>query len=361
MNKTAISLLISMAALSLGADAAVVYTDNDGSDLAVIGRLGADFNNRTTDDIKGSFDARIGVKGRQKIDNQFSLIGLAQYQVNAAEYANSLRRDSNGNLVERGDNLVARYVWVGIDGNELGKVTFGRVSSGLISMTDVADIFAAASFITGRQASRVDPTAVQIVRQDATIQYSNIFNNIEFSTAYILGNGSSDLDYGYNTLLSYTFDFAEMGRLVPVVAYQQTMADHQEGSIINNDAQKYRFGGAGARYYVGDFIIGALYSSDSVSYADEESSRDDVLESNVTYNINSYFTTRVGYRHLENDGGGDMALRDYLFELQYKLTPFSSIYTTYVIRNGRDGSAGQNTFGHSNDDDIYHLGLRYDF
>ena len=54
---------------------------------------------------------------------QPAVIGMAQYQVNAAEYANNVQKNSS--------DLTARYVWAGIDGGEWGKVTGGRVSSGV--------------------------------------------------------------------------------------------------------------------------------------------------------------------------------------------------------------------------------------
>ncbi|EOD6265798.1 porin, partial [Vibrio parahaemolyticus] len=50
-------------------------------------------------------------------------------------------------------------------------------------------------------------------------------------------------------------------------------------------------------------------------------------------------------------------------EVQYKLTPRSSIYTNYVDRNGSRGySNGQEvSFGGAHaDESYYHLGLRYE-
>ena len=123
---------------------------------------------------------------------------MAQYQVNAAEYANNVQKNSS--------DLTARYVWAGIDGGEWGKVTGGRVSSGLIMFTDIGDVFAASDVSMARQASKVDSTAVQVFRQDGTLQYQNTLGNLDVSLAYILGNGTSDLDYGYNGALRYTFD-----------------------------------------------------------------------------------------------------------------------------------------------------------
>ncbi|MCP3289050.1 hypothetical protein [Aeromonas hydrophila] len=59
-----------------------------------------------------------------------------------------------------------------------------------------------------------------------------------------------------------------------------------------------------------------------------------------------------------------MSLRDTTLELQYKLTPRSSLYSAYVFRGGEDGLTGSTVTsfgGSSNSEDFYHLGLRYEF
>ena len=77
-----------------------------------------------------------------------------------------------------------------------------------------------------------------------TLQYQNTLGNLDLSLAYILGNGTSDLDYGYNGALRYTFDLGNAGKLAPVVAYQQTKAPRAVTADPNAD--EYRFAGIGA-------------------------------------------------------------------------------------------------------------------
>lgn len=131
------------------------------------------------------------------INDKFAVIGFTQYQVNAAEYANNIK-------AENPNDFTARYVWAGLDFAEYGKITAGRVSSGLIMFTDIGDVFASSDVAVARQANFVDSTAVQVFRQDGTVQYQNTIGNLDVSTAYIIGNNTSSLDYGVNAALRYT-------------------------------------------------------------------------------------------------------------------------------------------------------------
>lgn len=337
--------------------AAVIYQADDGSNVDLYGRLGFNISDKKSGNNQGDFDGRIGFTASQTVNDYVSVIGMAQYQVNAAEYANNVQKNSS--------DLTARYVWAGIDAGQYGKLTGGRVSSGLIMFTDIGDVFAASDVAMARQASKMDATAVQVFRQDGTLQYQNSLGNLDFSLGYILGNGTSDLDYGYNAALRYTIDMGAAGRLVPVLAYQQSQAAQSDASMVSEDADQYRFTGVGSRYYLGKLMLGALYARDQVSYrhglADSE---DNVWELTAVYDIDPKWSLRAGYRHLDNEGGDGMALRDTTLEVQYKLTPRSSLYSAYVFRDGEDGLQGntRTSFGgSSNSDDFYHLGLRYEF
>lgn len=339
------------------AQAAVIYQADDGSNVDLYGRLGFNVSDKKNGNSQGDFDGRIGFTARQTVNDQVAVIGMAQYQVNAAEYANNVQKNSS--------DLTARYVWAGIDGGEWGKVTGGRVSSGLIMFTDIGDVFAASDVSMARQASKVDSTAVQVFRQDGTLQYQNTLGNLDVSLAYILGNGTSDLDYGYNGALRYTFDLGAAGKLAPVIAYQQSKAAQTDASKVDPDADQYRFSGIGARYTLGSLMLGALYAKDQVSYRNGRAeSEDKAWELTAVYDISQKWAARAGYRHLDNDGGDGMSLRDTTLELQYKLTPRSSLYSAYVFRDGEDGLA-DNTItsfgGSSNSESFYHLGLRYEF
>ncbi len=351
-----VSLLAMMA--SFTTQAAEIYKGKDGSTVDLYGRLGFNISDKKTGDVQGDFDGRFGVSGRQVVNDTVSVIGLAQYQVNSAEYANNVEGEN--------DSLTARYVWAGLDMSEYGKITGGRVSSGLIMFTDIGDVFASSDVSTGRQARHIDPTAVQVFRQDGTVQYQNTFGNFDLSTAWIIGNNTSDLDYGYNAAMRYTLDMGDAGKLAPVVAFQKTRAKQSDNSRTNG-ADTFTYGGAGTRYYLGSLMLGLLYSQDTVTYTNGlADSKDKNWEFTAVYNINSDWAVRTGYRHLNNEGGDELELRDTTFEAQYKLTPRSSIYTAYILRNGHDGKnvmTGRSvSFGGSSAaESFWHAGLRYEF
>ncbi|MBD1575633.1 porin [Vibrio sp. S11_S32] len=361
MKKLLLSTLIPALLLSTAASAADIYKAEDGSHVNLYSRLGYNITNKGTNDqdTRGVFDGRIGLSGSQTINEHADVIGQAQYQVGAAEYANSLDPKSS--------DLTARYVWAGIDGHEYGKIKGGRVDSGLIMFTDIGDVFATSDVSMARQASMVDKTAVQVFRQDGTLQYQNTIGNLDVSGAYIFGNDTSNLDYGYNAALRYTIDMGGAGTLAPVVAYQQTKADDTKVAGKNVDGAEYKFWGVGTRYYLNKLMLGALYSQDEVDGIYANTSTDKVMEFTAVYDLNDDWAFRAGYRNLQNDGGDELELKDTTFEVQYKLTAMSSIYTTYELRNGENGyasgtSAGLRTdgFGGDADENFYSVGIRFE-
>lgn len=358
MKKLLLSTLIPALLLSTAANAAEIYKAEDGSHVNIYSRLGYNITNKGThdQDTRGLFDGRIGLSGSQTINEHADVIGQAQYQVGAAEYANSLNPNSS--------DFTARYVWVGIDGHEYGKLKGGRVDSGLIMFTDIGDVFATSDVSMARQAGMVDETAVQVFRQDGTLQYQNTIGNFDISAAYIFGNDTSALDYAYNAAVRYNIDMGDAGKLAPVVAFQKSKADD---SNTNPDSE-YQFWGVGTRYYLNKLMLGALYSQDEVDgIYGNATSTDKVMEFTAVYDFNDDWAFRAGYRNLNNDDGDELELKDTTFEVQYKLTTMSSIYTTYELRNGKNGyangvTAGPRTsgFGGDADENFYSVGIRFE-
>ncbi|MUI53819.1 porin [Aliivibrio fischeri] len=349
MKKTLLALAVPALLMAGSASAATVYTAEDGSTIDVYSRLGFNITDRNDDgDSVGNFDARIGLGGSQVVNDKVSVIGWAEYQVNAAE--------ARGN----GD-WSPRYVWAGIDASDAGKVTFGRVASGIIMLSDIGDVFAASDVVLGRQLQLVDNSSAQTFRQDGTIQYQNSFGGFDMSVAYILGNTDSDQDGSYNAVGRYTFDLGDAGTLAPVLAYQ---ANSTGDNAANPDAD-YTFWGAGLQYKLNALTLGAMYNQDEIEGVYSDKSTDKSYELTAVYNINDDWTARVGYRSLENSGGDEAEYKDTTFEVQYHLTERSSIYTSYVMRDGDNGNvttAGPVMTDWNNaEEDYYHLGLRYEF
>ncbi|MBD1572132.1 MAG: porin [Vibrio hibernica] len=360
MKKLLLPTLISSLLLPSVAHAVDIYKSDDGSHVNLYSRLSYKITNKDThdQDARGLFDSRIGLSGSQNINEHFDIIGQAQYQIGAAEYANSLNPDSS--------DFTARYVWAGIDGHEYGKLKGGRVDSGLIMLTDIGDVFSSSDVAVAREVNKVDATAVQVFRQDGTLQYQNTIGNLDVSAAYIFGNDTSDLDYGYNAGLRYTFDMGAAGTLAPVVVYQQTKGDSDSDASYKpeNNGANYKFWGAGTKYYLNDLTLGALYSEGRLeNYSGYTgTSTDKVMEFTAIYNITDSWIARIGYRNLDNEGGDELELKDTSFEVQYKLNNWSSIYTTYEIRDGKNGNnQGTSTnFAGDADENFYSVNLRFE-
>ena len=202
----------------------VIYQADDGSNVDLYGRIGFNVSDKKNGNSRGTSTV-IGFTARQTVNEQVAVIGMAQYQVNAAEYANNVQKNSS--------DLTARYVWAGIDGGLWGKVTGGRVSSGLIMFTDIGDVFAAPMSPWRARPAKWTPLRYRCSVRTAPLQYQNTLGNPGLSLAYILGNGTSDLDYGYNGALRYTFDLGAAGKLAPVIAYQQSKAAQTGASKVD--------------------------------------------------------------------------------------------------------------------------------
>lgn len=343
MKRVALAVAVS-ALLGTGyAQAGTIFQGDDGSTIDVYGRLAFNVTDKGSSDVEGKFDARLGLGGAQTVNDDVSVIGWAEYQVGAAEFANSLDSDSS--------DLTARYVWAGIDASEYGKYTGGRVASGLIMFTDIVDVFAGSDIAIARQVGAVDSTATQVFRQDGTLQYQNSYDYFDVSVAYILGNGESDLDTGYNIALRYTFDMGNAGKLAPVAVYQVDEGD--------DSGRDYYVWGVGASYYIKDLVLGVIYSEDEVDYGSGTKSKDEVVEFTAVYEVNDDWVLRGGYRWLDNSGGDELELSDTTLEAQYRLTLRSSIFGSYVFRDGKDNQSGG--FSGHTDDDYMFLGLRYEY
>ena len=348
MKRVALAVAVS-AFLGTGyAQAGTIFQGDDGSTIDVYGRLAFNVTDKGSSDVEGKFDARLGLGGAQTVNDDVSVIGWAEYQVGAAEFANSLDSESS--------DLTARYVWAGIDASRYGKFTGGRVASGLIMFTDIVDVFAGSDIAIARQVGEVDATATQVFRQDGTLQYQNSYDYLDVSVAYILGNSESDLDTGYNIALRYTIDMDDAGKLAPVAVYQ---VDEGDDSGLD-----YYVWGVGASYYIGDLVLGLIYSEDEVDNNNGTKSKDEVVEFTAVYEVNDDWVLRGGYRWLENSDGDELELSDYTLEAQYRLTLRSSVFGSYVFRDGTNGSDVDGDpvrFSGNADDDYMFLGLRYEY
>ncbi|WP_295893813.1 hypothetical protein [uncultured Vibrio sp.] len=316
-------------------------------------------------------DARIGVQTYQPMENGYSVFGHAEYDITANDGLPGLDQDSNG--------LAPRYVFGGIDLNENGKLTFGRVGSGLLDLYNISDYFAinGGGETMAARAGRLDSSASHISRQDNTIGYENTIEGVKFTTAYIMNSGvfsSTGVDSGYNFSISKEFGEKETGLFKPVFAYQNTTAvdEHITGQPDDNglsplgQIQGYEFWGAGFEFTYGDYGFNFVYSEDTLDLADGvDAGKNRGVETLVRYTGIESLDLRAGYFWLENTQYNDDLINDIVFDAHYFLTAKARLIASYSFRNANEFTYSNNgiysaTSGNTQED-FFYLAFRLNF
>jgi predicted porin len=368
--------------ISGAANAATVYTQDNGTSLDVYGRFEQSFGNHTSSSrdrdttesgygsVNGAVDMRMGFKGSLYVNDKISVIGKAEYQVNAGAYSNQVG-DNGAN-----HDLTIRYFYTGLDAKELGKLYLGRPVSGTVLLSDTVDIFAfGGSETIGARTSLVDKSAVRMFRQDGTVQYDNSLYGFDFSTSYIVGTEKSGLDHAYTGTAKYNIDMGSAGKLAPIVSYYSSKADS-----TNLELDGYTSFGGGFTYELNSFRIAALYTIDDLLVNKEivdTFGKNKGLEVAVSYLFDKTYNVKVLYANMKNDSVLDIAtnkigsaaiINEFVVELDYMLSSDSFFYVSYVHRMSdmTDTTSDANAQYEINSskspiNHIYLAGLRYSF
>ncbi|WP_087026155.1 porin [Thaumasiovibrio subtropicus] len=320
-------------------------------------------------DTFGWLDARIGVQTYQPMENGFSVFGIAEYDITSDDGLPGLDSKSN--------ELGPRYVFGGIDFNEYGKVSIGRVGSGLLALYNLTDFFAinGGGEVMASRASVLDKSAAAISRQDNTIEYANTLQGIDFTFAYIMNSGvfsQTGVDKGFNFSVSKSFGSEETGRFKPVFAYQKTEAieAHPTGQGIQHfhstgRVEDYTFWGIGAEYYLGDYGASLVYSEDTLSKTGNvDSGKNRGIESMVRYSGFENLDLRLGYFWMENSAYGQDLINDIVFDAHYFFTPKARLIASYSIRNANEFIAKEGAYSQASNnkqDDFFYLAFRLNF
>ncbi|ELA9243547.1 porin [Vibrio alginolyticus] len=347
MKKTILSLAVPTLLFSGQVLSQTIVSSDDGSHLNLYGRVQADFRDRgngaTTvggadNEVNANRQyARFGFSGRQAMENGMAVIGQAEYQLNNGD---GNTNDSGIGSTDKVD-WVARYVWAGVDMNELGRVEAGRVASGLLMFTSIGDVFySGGDPVAGYHVNTVDTSADLVFRQNGTLQYKNSLGNLDFATAYIQ---NSSIDSGYNFAASYNVAF-DSSKLSLIGMYQLNKNEEKNANV---EVSKYQTYGIGLRYFVEDLYFGAGYSIEDMdlynSSKDAKTKGGDIV---MTYDFGQWIA-RAGYRYLAFDevsnGSDDVIENTWIAEAQYKLTPQSSLFVNYS-----DNSGGYSNFSGGN-------------
>ncbi|EPU2897917.1 porin [Vibrio vulnificus] len=162
------------------AHAQTVYDDQTNK-LDIYGRVEGQIINNS-DDTLGKLGGRLGFDMSRELDviENSRVIGKFEWQV---------RTETNDTRLDAGEDLEARYNYIGLENDNWGMVIFGRTKNPLyqvMKMTDKYKNYTPGIYNFG--ISSID-TSYKYNRQDATLQYNGEFGIHEIQAAYVFGNG----------------------------------------------------------------------------------------------------------------------------------------------------------------------------
>ncbi len=344
-NKSLFTLLPTLCLASF-AQAQTVY-DDETNKLDVYGRLESqiakgDESFVGEDDWSGRMSGRLGFnmsRALTAVDGS-RVVGKFEWQI---------RTESNDTRFDEGEDLQARYNYVGIENDDWGMLVFGRTKSPMyqvMRMTDKYKNYTPGMYNYGL--SSID-TSYSYNRQDATLLYNGTFGIHQVEAAYVLGNGENDrLDNGM--MASYRMNYKGSGfKLSPAIAVSQFNRNDD-----NTDTSRKQHN---------QVMVGAELSLKGVTFGltanylkiDLQSGAEDKyfgMDSIVAYKWNR-FTVLAGYSFLDEKDEDTYEKEDWRVEGQWTLarrTYLSLTYDRELIASNK-----------KSDDDAITLGLRYDF
>lgn len=340
MKKTFIALAVPALLAASAANAANVY-DADGKKMDVYGRAQVNWYNDAASDSSGADlegYGRIGVRGSVALDDKFSAFARGEWQIDS----------ENSDYGDSKESLKTRHFYVGFDGSELGKVTFGQTDTAFYDVVGVTDIFNE----WGSEANGYKG------RQEGQIIYNNTFDGFRVGLSYqsaddtasiAVGsdkNGTTikvpDLDYGYAANVGYTF--ANTIGLNAGYAKDEYKQNGQTASKTDW-ALSASYGVLGEP---GVYLAG-LYNESNVEGPNSFDETMQGYELAAMYTLANNWGFLAGYNFAEMKDGGDDVTDEYLLGVQYTFTSNFYTYTEYKF-NQLDGA-----------DDLWTLALQYNF
>ncbi|WP_116473042.1 porin [Zobellella maritima] len=337
MKKTILALTIP-ALFATSASAVEIYSAEDGSKVDFYGRVQYDageLKHQVADSTKaenfgGAGSARLGTNVQYTLNNDVDLIGKLEWQV-TAEGADDTKTS----------DIDARYAWAGFRFMDTTDLTFGRSQDPMaqaLYLTDVFNIFGGAVAYGDAIGGVSDKT-------DDQMRVSYAANGVDLRAAYAFADADKQDDNAgkenqWSASAGYTFPFG----LGLVAAYEQ----ESFGNGADMDAWI-----VGASYYVDGLYVAGIYTErekDVVGGGKDESEGYELV---ATYTVDAW-TLLAEYSNEEFDAASSSTNEDTIdlvtLGVQYKFNPNTKVYAEYLI-NDND----------ANDDDLYGMGIQYNF
>ena len=292
-------------------------------------------------DTRGRITGRLAIEAQRTLSDfeNSQLVGKLEWQV---------RTETNDSKLDSGEDLDARYAFMGIENDVWGQLVFGRTKNPLYQVMKITDKYK--NFtpnVYNYGLSSID-TSFVYNRQDSTLQYEIKQGDILFQSAYVLGNGENTrLDKGMMVSLtdSYRFDSITLSPAIAASRYKR-IESNSDTSRKQHDQIL-----TGISLDVNNFNLGLTAS---YTHIEQDNGEDNYLglDSVVSYQWNR---TKIlaGYSLLDERDMDIEEKKGWRIEGQWRLakrTYLSLTYTKAIASKNVESSAHGTT-----------LGLRYDF
>ncbi|MFG0885661.1 MULTISPECIES: porin [Vibrio] len=344
-NKHLLTLLPTLCIASF-VQAQTVY-DDETNKLDIYGRLEGqvakgDASFAGENDWLGRMNGRLGFNMSRELDaiDNSRVVGKIEWQI---------RTEVNDSRLDEGDDLEARYSYLGIEHDDWGMVIFGRTKNPLyqvMKMTDKYKNYTPGIYNFG--VSSID-TSYKYNRQDATLQYNAEFGMHEIQAAYVMGNGENDrLDHAM--MASYRLNYKGDGfKLSPAIAVSQ-FKRHDD----NTDTKRKQHDQimAGVELSLKGFAFGVTADYVKIDLDSGDEDKYFGMDTIASYQWKR-FKVLAGYSFLDQKDEAIYEKEDWRVEGQWTLSRGTYLSLTYARE-----LAAKNE---DSDDDAITLGLRYDF
>lgn len=179
--------LVAICVLSATQANAVSVMNNQYGAIDMAGRAyaGHVFGDDRKSELYGSDTfARLGLKGKSKIDDQFTAVGAYEAQLNVGDKASSTTVPTND--TEKNDSLATRLAYGGVSNSDWGTVTFGRQNGAANLVTAWTDVALADGYGNNGLGVGVDKFATK--RASDVLKYSATFGNAQLDADYKFRN-----------------------------------------------------------------------------------------------------------------------------------------------------------------------------
>ncbi|MGY3570692.1 porin [Vibrio paucivorans] len=328
-NKTLIALAVAAAAVSTGASAANVYSQ-DGTELNVGGRaeFRGDFIGNGGEEIDGTMANnsrfRLNIGGTTQIND--SLSGFGFYEAEQGVVS------SSGNDAET--DFTQRYMFAGLQGN-FGAVSFGRQDTAAVQISQMSDV----TTFTGAQKEFIAAGNEQV---NNTILYTGDFDALSVKASFIAGEDKDTNGYGISGI--YTLPMG-LG-----FGLGYSAGDNGENAGTGNAII------AGVNYTLDSLYLAGTYTTGETD--DKSSSDFNGMEFAATYGFGNGFTLMGAYQKTEYDVVGQTVNQSDFFEItgDYAFNKNINAYVAYMLNN-----LDKDDFGAKDAEDTLRLGLKYSF